>query len=260
MEGQLAASNAGKPYQTGVLSGLGVRGRLLMAFFAVSAFGLLGASAAFYSFREFGDALSLITQQRTPAALKSQDLARHAERIVAAAPALLTATNQAEKDKRAQEIASDEGALYERLADLTAAGVDSSVIQGLEADVKRLNGNLTALDTLVNNRLRVVEQKRQLLSDAVQEAGAVQALLVPWSAVMEQAIAQWRRSKFDPALPLARRGEVDAEFEKALVWFQALQASQVAASNASDLLQRASTADTENGARVRRIPAPAGVE
>ena len=131
MEGQLAASNSGKPYQTGVLSGLGVRGRLLMAFFAVSAFGFLGASAAFYSFREFGDALSLITQQRTPAALKSQDLARHAERIVAAAPALLTATNQAEKDKRAQEIASDEGALYERLADLTAAGVDSSVIQGL---------------------------------------------------------------------------------------------------------------------------------
>ena len=250
MEGQLAASNSGKPYQTGVLSGLGVRGRLLMAFFAVSAFAFLGASAAFYSFREFGDALSLITQQRTPAALKSQDLARHAERIVAAAPALLTATNQAEKDKRAQEIASDEGALYERLADLTAAGVDSSVIQGLEADVKRLNGNLTALDTLVNNRLRVVEQKRQLLSDAVQAAGAVQALLVPWSAVMEQAIAQWRRSKFDPTLPLARRGEADAEFEKALVWFQALQASQVAASNASDLLQRASTADTESGARV----------
>ena len=78
MEGRLAAGNSGKPYQTGVLSGLGVRGRLLMAFFAVSAFAFLGASAAFHSFREFGDALSLITQQRTPAALKSQDLARHA--------------------------------------------------------------------------------------------------------------------------------------------------------------------------------------
>ena len=161
MEGHLAVSHSVKPRQTGVLSGLGVRGRLLLAFFAVSAFAVLGAAAAFYSFREFGDALGLITQQRTPAALKSQELARHVERIVAAAPALLTAANQAEKDKRTQEIASDEGALYERLADLTTAGVDSSVIQGLESDVKRLNDNLTGLDALVNNRLLVGEQKKK---------------------------------------------------------------------------------------------------
>ena len=67
---------------------------------------------------------------------------------------------------------------------------------------------------------------------------------------MDQAIAQWRRSKFDPTLPLARRGEVDAEFEKSLAWFRALQASQVAASNVSDLLQRASAADTDSGVRV----------
>ena len=67
---------------------------------------------------------------------------------------------------------------------------------------------------------------------------------------MDQAIAQWRRSKFDPTLPLARRGEVDAEFEKSLAWFRALQASQVAASNVSDMLQRASAADTDSGVRV----------
>jgi len=223
---------------------------LLLAFFAVSAFAVLGAAAAFYSFREFGDALGLITQQRTPAALKSQELARQVERIVAAAPALLTAVSQAEKDKRTQEIESDEGALYERLAELTIAGVESSIIQELESDVKQLNDNLTRLDSLVNSRLLVGEQKKHLLSDAVQAAAAIQQLLAPWSAVMDQAIAQWRRSKFDYTLPLARRGEVDAEFEKSLAWFRALQSSQVAASTVSDLLQRASTTDTDNGVRV----------
>ena len=172
------------------------------------------------------------------------------ERIVAAAPALLTAANQAEKNKRSEEITSDEGALYALLASLRAAGVESSVIQGLEADVKRLTDNLTGLDALVNNRLLVGEQKKNLLSDAVQAEAAVQQLLAPWSAVMDQAIAQWRRSKFDPTLPLARRGEVDAEFEKSLAWFRALQASQVAASNVSDMLQRASAADTDSSVRV----------
>ena len=162
VEGQLAESLSVKPRQAGFLSRLGVRGRLLLAFFAVSAFAVLGAAAAFYSFREFGDALGLITQQRTPAALKSQELARQVERIVAAAPALLTAANQAEKDKRTQEIASDEGALYERLAGLTTAGVESSVIRELESDVKQLNDNLTKLDSLVNNRLLVGEQKKTI--------------------------------------------------------------------------------------------------
>lgn len=100
MEGQLAENLSVKQRQAGFLSRLGVRGRLLLAFFAVSAFAVLGAAAAFYSFREFGDALGLITQQRTPAALQSQELARQVERIVAAAPALLTAASQAEKDKR----------------------------------------------------------------------------------------------------------------------------------------------------------------
>ena len=79
MEGHLTASPSVEQRQTGLLSRVGVRGRLLLAFFAVSAFAVLGAGAAFYSFREFEGALGLITQQRTPAALKSQELARHAE-------------------------------------------------------------------------------------------------------------------------------------------------------------------------------------
>jgi signal transduction histidine kinase/DNA-binding response OmpR family regulator len=246
----LAASHSAKVPRTGVLSGLGVRGRLLLAFFAISAFGILGAAAAFYSFREFGDALDLITQQRTPAALKSQELARRAERIVAAAPALLTAASRAEKDKRAEEIASDEGALQKLIADLAAADLENSAIQGLESDVARLNDNLTALNALVNNRLLVDERRKNLLSDAVQAAAAVQQLLTPWSAVMDQAIAQWRQSAVSPALPQSQRGEVDAEFEKSLAWFQALQTSQVVASNVSDLLQRASAADTDSELRI----------
>jgi signal transduction histidine kinase/DNA-binding response OmpR family regulator len=250
VEGHLVAAPSVKPRQAGMFSGLGVRGRLLLAFFAVSAFAILGAAAAFYSFHEFGNALALITQRRTPAALKSQELARHAERIVAAAPSLLTATSQSEKDERAQEIASEVSALHQILADLTAAGVESSVIQGLEPDVARLSDNLTALNVLVNNRLVIGEQKKKMLSDAVQAAAAVLQLLAPWSAVMDQAIAQWRRSAINPSLQQAQRGEVDAEFEKSLAWFRALQSSQVAASNVSDLLQRASAADTDSNVRV----------
>jgi adenylate cyclase len=81
----------------GILSRLGVRSRLLLAFFGISAFGVLGAGVALYSFHRIGDALALITQRRVPVALISQELSRHMERILAAAPELLAATTPDEK-------------------------------------------------------------------------------------------------------------------------------------------------------------------
>ncbi len=69
---------------------LGVRGRLLMAFFGISAFAVLAAAAAMHSFLGVGKALDKITQQRVPSALSSLEISRQAERIVAVAPALLT--------------------------------------------------------------------------------------------------------------------------------------------------------------------------
>jgi adenylate cyclase len=88
--------------QTGdavIQSRLGVRGHLLLAFLSISAFAVLGAGAALYSFREIDGSLGLITQRRIPVVVQSQELSRHAERIAAAAPALLTVARQTEKNE-----------------------------------------------------------------------------------------------------------------------------------------------------------------
>ena len=74
-----------------LLRRLGVRGRLLLAFLGISAFAVIAAAAAMYSFDEVGKVLGRITQQRMPAALASLELSRQAERIVTAAPAFLVA-------------------------------------------------------------------------------------------------------------------------------------------------------------------------
>src|SRR5260370_24863891 len=75
----------------GILSRFGVRGRLLLAFFGISAFGVLGAGVAFYSFHRIDDALALITQRRVPVSLISQEVSPHMERIPSPAPRLLAA-------------------------------------------------------------------------------------------------------------------------------------------------------------------------
>ena len=89
MGNQLEQTLKDDKFKAGILARLGIRGRLLIAFFGISALAVIGAGAALYSFRAIDNALALITQRRLPIAVKSQELSRHAERIVAAAPALL---------------------------------------------------------------------------------------------------------------------------------------------------------------------------
>ena len=238
--------------QTGdaVKSRLGVRGHLLLAFFGISAFAVLGAGAALYSFREIDGSLGLITQRRIPVVVQSHELSRHAERITAAAPALLTVTSQTEKDEWAHGISIEVNTLNELLAQLRQGGVESAALHSLESGVEKLRSNLQALDRLVDQRLALGEQKKELVGTALQFAAEVQNLLEPWVSVMDQRIPQWRRVAQDASVSSERRVAADQEFEKSLAWFRALQSSEVLASSVSDLLQRAATADNPTATNI----------
>ena len=233
-----------------MLSRLGVRGRLLLAFFGISAFAVLGAGAALYSFQQISDAFASITQRRIPVALMSQELSRHAERIVAAAPTLLTATSQDEKEDRSVAISSEVNVLYSLLANLRSAGVESRELASLEPYVERLRDNLGELNLLINNRLMIADQKKDLVRKELDLAGDIQKLLAPWVAVMDEKIAQWRKIVADPAVPAERRQRADREFEESLSWFRSLQHSQVVASYINDMLQQAASSDDGNSLAV----------
>ena len=250
MEGSLSGLPRRQLPEGAVRSQLGVRGRLLLAFFGISAFAILGAGAALYSFREIHGSLGLITQRRIPVVAQSQELSRHAERITAAAPALLTVASQTEKDQWAHGISIEVDTLNALLAQLRQGGVESAALHSLESGVEKLRGNLQALDRLVDQRLMLGEQKRELLGTALQLVAEVQNLLAPWVSVMDERIAQWRRIAQDASVSSERRGAADQEFEKSLAWFRALQSSEVLASSVSDLLQRAAAADNPNAANI----------
>ncbi len=221
-----------------------------MAFFGISAFGVLGAGVAFYSFHRIDDALALITQRRVPVALISQELSRHMERILAAAPELLAATTPDEKAQWSVRIATEVNILTSLLRNLRDAGYEDSELAWLEPYVERLRDNLGELNRLINNRLEVAEQKKDLLRKELEVAGAMQQLLGPWASVMDGKIAQWRNLAVNPAVPAERRQAADREFEESLGWFRSLQQSQFLASYINDMLQRAASTDDANGLTV----------
>jgi adenylate cyclase len=221
-----------------------------LAFFGISAFGVLGAGVAFYSFHRIDDALALITQRRVPVALISQELSRHMERILAAAPELLAATTPDEKAQWSVRIATEVNILTSLLRNLRDAGYEDSELAWLEPYVERLRDNLGELNRLINNRLEVTEQKKDLLRKELEVAGAMQQLLGPWASVMDGKIAQWRSLAVNPAVPAERRQAADREFEESLGWFRSLQQSQFLASYINDMLQRAASTDDANGLTV----------
>ena len=138
----------------------GVRGRLLLAFFGISAFAVLAAAAAMYSFSEVGKVLGRITEQRVPSALASLELSRQAERIVAAAPALLTVTTTVEHVEQSSRITSEVKRLVALLTDLRGSASDAAVLEAIEPAVARLDTNLDSLDGLVADRLAISEKKK----------------------------------------------------------------------------------------------------
>src|SRR5262245_14458971 len=236
--------------RSGILSRFGVRGRLLLAFFGISAFGVLGAGVALYSFHRIDHALALITQRRVPVALISQDLSRHMERILAAAPELLAATTPDEKARWSVRISTEVNTLTSLLTNLREAGYEDSELAWMEPYVERLRDNLGELNRLINTRLDVGAQKKDLLRKELEVAGAMQQLLGPWAAVMDGKIAQWRSLAVNPAVPAERRLAADREFEESLSWFRSLQQSQFLASYINDMLQRAASTDDGNGLTV----------
>jgi adenylate cyclase len=232
---------------------IGVRGKLLLAFFGISALAALGATAALYSFREIRDVMERISEQRIPVAINAQALSRHAERIVAAAPALLTVTNQEEKVSWASEISREVASVNRLLEETKAGGMKSVALSLLESEVDQLRHNLAAMDALVDQRLVVVEQRRERLRQALVQSSGLQQLLTPWVAVMDGHIAQWRRIATDPNVAPEERAQADREFEQSLSWFRALHASQVLASSISDQYQRAAVAEEVSAISVGRF-------
>jgi adenylate cyclase len=105
--------------------GVSVRGRLLFAFLGISAFAVLAAAASMWAFLELGRVVQRTTEENAPAALASLELSRQAERIAAAAPALLGALNEASRARVVADIRSQLANLGVMLAKLRDSNASS---------------------------------------------------------------------------------------------------------------------------------------
>jgi signal transduction histidine kinase len=166
---------------------LGVRARLLLAFFGISGFAVLAAAAGIYAFRQVGDRLELI-DARVPQVVSSLEISRAADRLIASAPALLAATTTKERDEVASRMRPEADRLITGLLDVGRAGTATEAAVAIQLLVASLRSNLAELENLVGQRLKTRERLAGLLQAAFQANQEAQRLFAPWLQVMEMQI------------------------------------------------------------------------
>ncbi len=216
----------------------GVRARLLLAFFGISAFAVLAAAAGLYAFREVGDRLELI-DARVPQVVTSMEISRAADRLIASAPALLAATTTNERDDVSKRMQPEIDRLIAGLNDISAAGSASDAAISMQLLVSSLQSNLAQLQNLVGLRIEARDRLGKLLQAAFQANQEAQRLFAPWLQVMEmqitRALDEQRKSGGDPG------GEAGRDIANLITLDRAAQAAQRGFAALIDQLVQAAT-------------------
>jgi adenylate cyclase len=166
---------------------LGVRARLLLAFFGISAFAILAAAAGIYAFRQVGDRLELI-DARVPQVVSSMEISRAADRLIASTPALLAATTTKERDEVSNRMRPELDRLVMGLNQVGRGGTPGEAAVAIQILVGSLRSNLAELENLVGLRLKTRERLAGLLQAVFQANQETQRLFAPWFQVMEMQI------------------------------------------------------------------------
>src|SRR5262245_54899290 len=234
---------------TAPLLQLSVATRLLLAFLAISSMAVIAAAAAIYSFREIGSVLDRITALRVPAALVSQNVLRKAERIVAAAPALLSSATPAEHAERSRYIENETRDLMLLLDGLDEHGADSIALGSMRAIAGRLRVNLRFLEQFVAERIVASEFKRDLLRKALSNHSGSQDLLEPWLQIIAREMAQSRALLRNSELPADERAAAESRLIRSTTSYQSLQRVQFLITSLSERAQQ--IASSEDGDTLR---------
>jgi class 3 adenylate cyclase/PAS domain-containing protein len=233
---------------------LGIRGRLLLAFFGISTFAVLATAAALYAFLEVGEVVERITKERVPSALASLQLSRQAERVAASAPAVLASTSKAQHNEVSAAIAAEMTRLEELLAALKGAKTSTAVVAEIEAAVLGLRRNLDALNDVVAARLTVVARKEELLRRLSATTNASQRLLAPGMLVMNSKLQQWRAVTADTSLASDRGAEATADLVQSIAAYIPQQKAQQEISAVDEALVNTAEAPTPGDLALTLFP------
>ena len=220
----------------------GLRGRLLLAFIAISLFVVAAAAAGLYALREVEQALDRITLKTVPIALDARELWRKSEKIISVGPALLNASSTKEAEalsSRLRDELADTSTILARLGD---SSLDLGPLEEIGDVMTQLNKNLDLMWLVWLDGIAAADQKRRAISETLAAYRQLGNIWRPRFADLNNQIVGLRRAMASAgAGPEERRAALD-QFDLAMVSLLALDQIQREAGNAFDVIIRAANA------------------
>jgi len=220
----------------------GLRGRLLLAFIAISLFVVAAAAAGLYALREVEQTLDRITLKTVPLALDARELWRKSEKIIGVGPALLNASDTEEAgalSSRLRDELADTSIILARLRD---ASPELGPLEEMGDVMTQLNKNLDLMWLAWSDGIAAADQKKRAISETLAAYRQFGNIWRPRFADLNTQIVRLRRAMTSAgAGPEERRAALD-QFDQAMVSLLALDQIQREAGNAFEVISRASNA------------------
>src|SRR4029453_11260847 len=144
----VADSRDGSGGQTAVPKekiGLGLKGRLQLAFGAITLLVVIATGVGLYAFFQVGKSLQRITEEALPPALAASELSTKAEFIVGLGPRILASNNTDEINRLSASVSGELANATKVLDQLRRADLDKAVLDGIGEVLSNLNSNLALL-------------------------------------------------------------------------------------------------------------------
>ncbi|HKF11824.1 MAG TPA: PAS-domain containing protein, partial [Xanthobacteraceae bacterium] len=145
--------------------GLGLKGRLQLAFGAITLLVVIATGVGLYAFFQVGKSLQRITEEALPPALAASELSIRAEFVVGVGPALLAANNADEINRLSASVAGELTNVTTLLDQLRRADVEKGVLDAIGAAISNLGANLALLQTTTLEKVGA-ETRREALVEA----------------------------------------------------------------------------------------------
>ena len=172
----------------------GLRQRLLLSFIAISGFAVIAAVVGNYAFYAIGGALRQVTAVTVPPAIASLEFAQRIERIVAAGPALLAATNNAELARASTAVDQQVKEAAQLLNDLPDQALTVDKLIEIRAVFNQVAVNLSALKSAAQRRIDATDRKAMLVRDTSDAYNQFRTFLTPKFEVLKAQIAALQNS------------------------------------------------------------------
>src|SRR5690348_13083711 len=223
------------------MGAFGLRGRLLLAFIAISLFVIVAAAAGLYALRGVEQSLRKVTVETVPSALAAAELSREAESIVATASTVASATDAKEVEARSTETLNRLGNASNQLVVLSLAGLDVDRLDEIKDAFDELGDNVSDIRSATLARIGIEQKESALVDDVRAARRQLSQRLAPKLVRLHGEVTKLRKLIASPATPFAARRVALDRLDEAIAALAALERIQREGGTAVELLSASGT-------------------